>query len=86
MLLEYVRAALTEAKYKILEDGTFHGEISGFPGLWANEPTLEQCREELQSALEDWLLLSLRLNHQIPVVRGLDLNQRGEAARTGQVA
>jgi predicted RNase H-like HicB family nuclease len=60
MLLEYVHAALKRAKYKMLEDGTFYGEVPGFPGLWANEETLEKCREELQSALEDWLLISLR--------------------------
>ena len=76
MLLEYIHAAMTQARYKILEDGTFHGEIADFPGLWANEDTLEKCREELQSALEDWLLISLRRNQPIPVVNGLDLNQR----------
>ena len=76
MLLDYIRAALSQAKYKILEDGTFYGEIPGFPGLWANEDALEKCREELQSALEDWLLITLRLNQPVPVVGDLDLNAR----------
>jgi len=58
MLLDYIQAALRQAKYKILEDGAFYGEIPGFAGLWASAPTLEACREELQSSLEDWLLVS----------------------------
>ncbi len=28
-------------------------------GVYANEPGLEACREELQSALEDWTLFGL---------------------------
>jgi predicted RNase H-like HicB family nuclease len=61
MLLEYIRAAMRLAHYKLLEDGTYFGEIPGFAGVWANEPSLEECREELQSALEDWILLGLSL-------------------------
>ena len=57
MLTRYIQAAMRQAAYEILEDGSFYGSIPGFPGLWANEATLEACREELQSALEDWILV-----------------------------
>ena len=30
--------------------------------------TLESCREELQSVLEDWIVLGLRLGHPIPMI------------------
>jgi predicted RNase H-like HicB family nuclease len=80
MLIEYVQAAMRQAKYKILEDETFFGNIPGFEGLWASADTLEGCREELQSALEDWILLGLRLGHSLPVVAGIDLTARLEVA------
>ena len=31
------------------------------------------CREELQSVLEGWIILGLRLGHTLPVVDGVDL-------------
>lgn len=31
-------------------------------------------RQELQEVLEEWIILSLRLNHPLPVVDGIDLN------------
>jgi predicted RNase H-like HicB family nuclease len=61
------------AKYEILEDHTYYGEIPGLKGVWANADTLDACREELQSALEDWLVLGLRMGHEIPVVSGINL-------------
>jgi hypothetical protein len=47
--------------------------------VWANEDTLEACRDELRSALEDWLLLGVYLRHDIPVLDGIDLNVRLDA-------
>ncbi len=59
MLTDYIQSAMHLAQYEILEDGTYYGEIPGFQGVWADEKTLEECREELQSTLEDWILLGL---------------------------
>lgn len=73
MLTTYIQAAMKLAKYEILTEGTYYGEIPGFQGVWANAPSLETCREELQSALEDWLILGLRMGHQLPVVAGINL-------------
>lgn len=74
MLTAYIRAAMHHATYEILEDdGTFYGEIPECQGVWANEPTLEACRDELQSALEDWILFSLSRNLPVPVIDGIDL-------------
>jgi predicted RNase H-like HicB family nuclease len=81
MLTEYIQAAMRHAHYEILEDnGSFYGEIPGFQGVWANESTLEECRDELQSALEDWIVLGLRLGHTLPIVDGLDINPVLETA------
>src|SRR5918994_5598449 len=56
MLTEYIRAAMQRATYDKLEDGTYYGEVPGLQGLYANEPTLEACRTELQSSLEDCIV------------------------------
>jgi len=77
MLITYIQSAMRLAKYKILEDGQYYGEIPGFQGVWAQANNLEACREELQSALEDWLVLGLRMGHQLPVVAGIQLIPAG---------
>lgn len=74
MLTDYIRAAMRHAKYEILEDGTFFATIPTLQGLWANAKSLEECREELQSTLEDWILVGIRFGDPIPVVDGIDLN------------
>ncbi len=72
MLLEYIQAAMDRAQYEILRDaGSYYGRIPGFKGLWANADTLEGCRRELQSALEDWLLLGIRFGDKLPTVNGI---------------
>jgi predicted RNase H-like HicB family nuclease len=57
MLTAYINEAMARASYKILEDGTYFGEIPGLTGVWANESTLEECRRVLQEVFEEWLLL-----------------------------
>ena len=73
MLIAYIQNAMRLAKYEILKEGQYYGEIPGFQGVWAQADNLEACREELQSALEDWLVLGLRLGHTLPVVAGIHL-------------
>lgn len=75
MLTKYIKAALYQAKYKILsDDGTFYGEIPGFQGVWANTDTLEVCREELEEVLEEWIFLRVSRNLALPVVDGIELS------------
>jgi predicted RNase H-like HicB family nuclease len=62
-----------------MENGRFFGRIPECRGLWAEATTLEECREELQSTLEDWLLLGLQLGHPLPVIDDIDLNRKEPA-------
>jgi predicted RNase H-like HicB family nuclease len=74
MLTAYIRAAMNRATYELLGNGEgYYGEIPGLQGVWANEDTLEACRNELQSALEDWILLRLRQGLTVPALDGIDL-------------
>ena len=65
MITRYLREAILRAKYKILEDGTYYGWIEELSGVWTAANNLEECRDELESVVEDWLLLGLRLGHNI---------------------
>ena len=74
MLKNYIRAAMSKARYEILpDDGTFYGEIPGFDGVYANAETLEACRDELEEVLEGWILLRVSLHYPLPSVDGIEL-------------
>ena len=66
MLTEYIAKRLAQAKYEILGDGTYYGEIPALRGVWANADTLDECRRQLQEVLEEWVLLKVRDGDRIP--------------------
>ena len=77
MLTGYIRAAMRKARYEILpDDGSFYGEIEGFQGVWANADTLEACRDELEEVLEEWILLRVSRQLDLPIVDGQELRIR----------
>ena len=74
MLTKYIQAAMRRAKYEILsDDGTFYGEIPGFDGVYANANALDDCREELEEVLEEWILFRVSRNLPLPVSDGIEL-------------
>lgn len=66
MISYFIYKKLSEAKYKILEDGTYYGEIPKLHGIWANAKNLKDCQKELQEVLEDWLVLKIKDGDKIP--------------------
>ena len=74
ILSDYVESAMSSATFDKLDDGTFAGRVPPCQGVVAFGTTLVECQRLLQSTLEDWLLLGLRLGHDIPVLAGLNLN------------
>lgn len=75
MLAEYIQAAMQRATYKLLDDDEgYFGDIPGFQGLWANAPTLETCQAALEEALEEWILLGLKLGHPLPEIKGVTID------------
>jgi predicted RNase H-like HicB family nuclease len=80
MLTKYLHAAMSRARYDILPEEGYYGEIPGFQGVWASAESLEECRNELQEVLEGWLLLGLRMGHKLPVIDNIDLTAEFEAA------
>jgi predicted RNase H-like HicB family nuclease len=81
MLTDYIREAMRLAHYEIMENGRFFATIPPLDGLWAEGPTLEQCREELHSTLEDWIMIKLRLGDKdFPPLNGIDINPEPQYA------
>jgi predicted RNase H-like HicB family nuclease len=71
MFGEYIQAAMERATYEIIDNPEpFYGEVPELEGVWATGKTLEECRKELQSVIEGWIALKLRLGHPIPAIGG----------------
>ncbi|MFU8858621.1 MAG: type II toxin-antitoxin system HicB family antitoxin [Deferrisomatales bacterium] len=58
---------------RLPDDGSYYGEIPGFPGVHANASTLEGCREDLEEVLEEWILLRVSEHQPLSQVDGLQL-------------
>ncbi|MFA6564320.1 MAG: type II toxin-antitoxin system HicB family antitoxin [Verrucomicrobiia bacterium] len=74
MISSYVTAALRHARYELMENGRFYGSIPECQGCWAEEASLEACREELIEVLEEWIALAYKRGDQLPVIDGCDIN------------
>ncbi|MGI0025784.1 MAG: type II toxin-antitoxin system HicB family antitoxin [Nitrososphaera sp.] len=77
MLRNYLQAALRQARYEILpDDGSFYGEIPSCNGVYANASTLEECREQLEEVLDEWIFFRIYKNLPLPVIDGHELKIR----------
>ena len=74
MINDYLHAAMRRAIYQFLpNDKVYYGEIPGFEGVYATSANLEDCRQELLSVLEDWILFSVSKNIPVPVFGNMSL-------------
>lgn len=78
VISEYIQAAMAQAEYDKLEEGSFSGRIPVCIGVIAFSATLSACEAELRSTLEDWLLVGFKLGHSLPIIDGIDLNKEPE--------
>ncbi|NQE52104.1 hypothetical protein C5S29_00825 [ANME-1 cluster archaeon GoMg3.2] len=69
MLTEYIEAALSKAKYEMIEDEEpYYGEVPELEGVWAIGKTLEECRKNLVEVIDGWILVRLRKGLPIPPI------------------
>lgn len=67
MLQDYILTYLKKAKYERIDGGKkFFAEIKALRGVWAIGKSIEECRKNLASALEGWIIFRLRRNLPIP--------------------
>jgi predicted RNase H-like HicB family nuclease len=71
MLTEYIRKALENAHYEIIQDDEpYYGEVPGLDGVWASAKSLEECRKNLAEAIEDWVFFSIAKGMPLPPIDG----------------
>lgn len=77
MIRHYIKTAMERAHYEMIDqpDEPFYGEIPGLAGVMATGSTLEECRANLEDALDAWLVLGLQLSHEIPEIDGIRLER-----------
>ena len=69
MIIEYLQAALDKAKYEIIDDEEpFYGEVPELKGVWSTGKTLEDCRKNLSSVIEGWIIIRLKKGLPIPTI------------------
>jgi predicted RNase H-like HicB family nuclease len=72
MFCEYIQATISKAVYEVIDDEEpYYGEVPELKGVWATGKTPEECRENLQMAIEDWIAFSLQSSLPIPTIEGL---------------
>ena len=74
VLTGYIEQAMALAVYEDLEDGTFGATIPPCWGVIAFGNIMSECKEELQSVLEEWMLTGFKSGDELPVIAGIDLN------------
>jgi predicted RNase H-like HicB family nuclease len=73
MFSDYIQAALKQAKYEILDNGSYVATVEPLPGVIATGKTIEDCREDLIEAIEEWVTIRLQRGLDIPSVDGLTI-------------
>jgi predicted RNase H-like HicB family nuclease len=59
----YICEAMKRAQYERMEDGEFFASIPEFEGLWATGATVEEARNDLEVALESWIVAALTISN-----------------------
>jgi predicted RNase H-like HicB family nuclease len=63
MIQDFLTSNLNKARYEIIDSGKhFYGEIKSLRGVWAVGRTLEECRKNLMTTIEGWLIIRLKKN------------------------
>ena len=69
MITEYIEAALSQAKYEIIDDEEpYYGEIPELDGVWATGKTLGECRRNLTEVIDGWLVVKLKRGLPVPPI------------------
>ncbi|HBV01121.1 MAG TPA: HicB family protein [Candidatus Taylorbacteria bacterium] len=66
MLQDYIATYLKKAKYERISGKQFYAEIKELRDVSATGKSREECRKNLASTLEGWIIFRLRRNLPIP--------------------
>lgn len=81
MLIQYIQAALENAKYEIIDDEEpYYGEVPGLDGVWSSGNSLEECRKNLEEVIDEWIIVRLAKGLTIPQIGSHIIKTPGEMA------
>jgi len=81
MLIQYIQAALENAKYEMIDDEEpYYGEVPGLEGVWSSGNTLEECRKNLEEVIDEWVIVRLAKGLTIPQIGSHIIKTPGEMA------
>lgn len=67
MIQDFITTNMNSASYELIDGGKrFYAEVKNLRGVWAVGKTLEECRHNLMTTIESWLILRLKKNLPIP--------------------
>ncbi len=67
MIQDYITTQLNKASYEMIDGSKkFYAEVKTLRGVWATGKTLEECRLNLMTTIEGWLIVRLKKNLPIP--------------------
>jgi predicted RNase H-like HicB family nuclease len=67
MIQDYITTNLNKASYEMIDGGKhFYAEIKSLRGVWAVGKTLEECRRNLMTTIEGWMIIRFQKNLPIP--------------------
>lgn len=77
MIRKYIDTAMKRAHYELINQPgePYYGEIPELEGVQVTGRTLEECRVNLEDALDAWILLGIQSGHSIPEVDGVSLER-----------
>jgi len=76
MIVQYIEAALSHARYEIIDDEEpYYGEVPDLVGVWATGKTLEECRKNLAEVIDGWIVVRLRRGLAIPPIDNLTIEE-----------
>ena len=76
MIRKYLDAALSRAKYTMLEDGSYTAEVRGLRGVIATGRTIEKCRAALEQVIEEWVLVRVSKGLRVPALGNAEIRVR----------
>jgi predicted RNase H-like HicB family nuclease len=76
MIVQYIEAALSHARYEIIDDEEpYYGEVPELAEVWATGKTLEECRKNLAEIIDGWIVVRLRRGLSIPPIDNLTIEE-----------
>ena len=75
VLTDYIQHAMQAKRISRLGAHSFCGEIPGFSGLVVFADSVAECEQSLRRALEGLILISLKLDLNLPEIHGINLNE-----------